>query len=141
MAKLKVQTISELHEFLRENMVTKTELDKGLEQQEKKADKSFHELYHFLQKNMATKNDVGVVATRIDNIERNFVHKDEFAGFKNGVYNKFDTVMGKLDELGTEDKMRESGLSRVEDNMENHDKRIKANRQDIDKIKFSLKTA
>jgi len=99
------------------------------------------ELHEFLQENMATKSDIGAVVARIDNIERNFVRNDVFADFRDKTYTKLDKIIGKLDARGIEDVAAESGLKRAEENIERHDKKIEANRQDIDQLKFHLKTA
>ena len=116
------KSFRELYCYLDKNMATKQELRKSREE----TDNLFTSLYGYLQENMvtkkdlkcfATKNDLGALVARIDQMAENRVTNDEFTKFKHGVYNKFDAVIGKLDELKIDDVALKSGLGRLEENV------------------------
>ncbi|MBU1178272.1 hypothetical protein KJ903_03545 [Patescibacteria group bacterium] len=136
MAQKSVQTISELYQFLRKNMVTKKEFS-GLEGKVGGLEKKVKNI----EKNMATKDDIGALSCRIDSMERNYVTNETFNEFKDSVFTRFDGVIGEIKDFRLESAARESGLQRVEKIAQNNKRHIQANTTAIKDIKLHLKTA
>ena len=149
MAQKRAQTIGDLHSFMQKNMATKTELaglQKDMSATKKQVDlvarnMATKEELGEIKKVMATKNDIGLLSSRMNNSERDYVKNNIFAKFRDETITRLDIIIGKLDKDNQEEVAEQGGLARVSDDLEKHDMRITANRQDINQINTHLKTA